>query len=480
MTRRLTFPDGFTWGTATAAYQIEGAVDADGRGPSIWDTYSHTPGRTLDGDTGDVACDHYHRWQEDLDLLADLGVTSYRFSIAWPRVVPSGSGAVNLAGLDFYDRLVDGLLARGIWPMATLYHWDLPQDLQDRVGGWLGRETAWRFADYAAAVAGRLGDRVPHFSTLNEPYCSAFLGHGSGIHAPGVSGIVPALRAAHHLNLAHGLGAEAVRAAAAGDPHVSVVLNVAPVYPASEDGIDVEAARHVDELANRVFLEPVLRGRYPSSLLEATARHTDWAFVRDGDLALIHVPLDALGVNYYSPSRVCGPRPGLTSTPPEGPGTGRWVDDPAAATRAEPIPWPGTDVAWSVPQPGPYTDMGWRIEPEAFTDLLLGLAAEYPEVPLMVTENGCAYPDGPGPDGRVHDERRIEYLRSHLAAVHAAVDKGADVRGYYLWSLMDNFEWSLGYAKRFGLVHVDYVTQTRTPKDSFGWYREVVAANAVS
>ena len=312
---RLEFPDGFVWGTATASYQIEGAATADGRGPSIWDVFSHTPGRTLDGDTGDVACDHYHRWQEDLSTCwASWGVASYRFSVAWPRVVPTGSGPVNEAGLDFYDRLVDGLLERGIDPLVTLYHWDLPQGLEDD-GGWLARDTAWRFAEYAGVVAGRLGDRVGHFSTFNEPYCSAVLGYGSGVHAPGVRGIETALTAAHHLNLAHGLGATALRAHAPRDVQVSVVLNVAQVYPASDAPTDVIAARHVDDLANRIFLDPMLRGRYPETLLEETSRHTDWAFVHDGDLDLIHVPLDALGVNYYSPSRICGPRPGLRHRP---------------------------------------------------------------------------------------------------------------------------------------------------------------------
>ena len=476
---RLEFPDGFVWGTATASYQIEGGATADGRGPSIWDVFSHTPGRTLDGDTGDVACDHYHRWQDDLSLLGELGVASYRFSIAWPRVVPTGSGAVNEAGLDFYDRLVDGLLERDIDPLVTLYHWDLPQGLEDG-GGWLARDTALRFAEYAGVVAGRLGDRVGHFSTFNEPYCSAVLGYGSGVHAPGVRGIETALTAAHHLNLAHGLGATAIRAHAPRDVQVSVVLNVAQVYPATDAPADVIAARHVDDLANRIFLDPMLRGHYPETLLEETSRHTDWAFVHDGDLEQIHVPLDALGVNYYSPSRICGPRPGLATDPDAAPSTGRWIEDPTAAAKPEPVPWPATDRAWSVPQPGPYTDMGWRIEPEAFTDLLLRLSNDYPEMPLLVTENGCAYPDGPGPDGRVHDDRRIDYLRSHLAAVHAAIDKGADIRGYYLWSMLDNFEWALGYRKRFGLVHVDYDTQVRTPKDSAWWYRDVIRANTVS
>jgi beta-glucosidase len=473
----LAFPVGFVWGTATASYQIEGAAEEDGRGPSIWDTFSHTPGRTLDGDTGDVACDHYHRWPEDVGLLADLGASSYRFSIAWPRIVPAGAGAVNGAGLDFYDRLVDGLLERGIDPLATLYHWDLPQALEDE-GGWLERSTAWRFAEYAEVVAARLGDRIRRWSTLNEPFCSSFLGYGSGAHAPGIRGIATALTAAHHLNLAHGLATSALRAGAPRELEVSIVLNVAQVYPASDDPTDLVAARHADEVANRVFLEPILRGRYPETLLRDTRSHTDWSFVQDGDLALINVPLDLLGVNFYSPSRICGPRAGL-ATATDAATTGRWVEDPSADAAPAPVPWPGTDLAWSVPQPGPYTDMGWRIEPQAFTDLLLRLSADYPEIPMMVTENGCAYPDVPGEDGQVHDERRIDYLRDHLAAVHAAIEQGADVRGYYLWSMLDNFEWALGYRKRFGIVHVDYETLVRTPKDSARWYRHVIAANGL-
>jgi beta-glucosidase len=329
-------------------------------------------------------------------------------------------------------------------------------------------------------VAARLGDRVRQFTTFNEPYCTALLGYGSGVHAPGIRGIETAMTAAHHLNVAHGLGVRSVRAHAPREVELSVVLNVAQVYPASDDPDDVAAARHVDDVSNRVFLEPMLRGRYPETLLEELSDHTDWGFVHDGDLALAHQPLDWLGVNFYSPSRICGPRPELVDSPDSSSATGRWVDDPAGTATPRPTPWPATDRAWSVPQPGPYTDMGWRIEPEAFTDLLLRLSTDYPELPMRVTENGCAYDDGPGPDGRVHDDRRIDYLRAHLAAVHAAIEKGADIRGYYLWSLLDNFEWALGYVKRFGLVHVDYDTLVRTPKDSAYWYRDVVKANAVT
>lgn len=476
MTGARRFPDGFVWGAATASYQIEGAVGADGRGPSIWDTFSHTPGRTLAGDTGDEACDHYHRWPADLDLAAAMGIDSYRFSVAWPRVVPLGTGATNPAGLDFYDRLVDGLLERGIDPMLTLYHWDLPQPLEDS-GGWLSRETAWAFAEYAGVVAARLGDRVRRFTTLNEPFCSALLGYGSGVHAPGIRGVATALRAAHHLNLAHGLAADAIRSAAPATPEVSLVLNVAHVRPDTDSEIDVAAAVHADLVSNRVFLDPVLAGSYPSELLEQTARHTTWDFVHEGDLDLVHVPLDLLGVNYYTPSRVCGARPGLV--PGAAPATDPWSEDPASATGQAPVLWPATDHVWSVPQAGPHTDMGWRIEPAAFTELLLRLAREHPGVAMMVTENGCAFDDGPDADGRVRDQRRSDYLHDHLGAVLDAVEQGADVRGYYLWSLLDNFEWSLGYSKRFGVVHVDYATQARTPKDSARWYAEVVRQHAL-
>jgi beta-glucosidase len=468
----LRFPDGFAWGTSTAAYQIEGAAHDDGRGPSIWDTYSHTPGRVARGETGDVACDHYHRFEADLDLMASLGLTAYRFSVAWPRVMPTGAGPVNQAGLDFYRRLVDGLVERDITPLVTLYHWDLPEALQAR-GGWANRDVVGWFGDYASVVAAAIGDAVPTFTTLNEPWCSAFLGHATGVHAPGVTDDETALRVAHHLNLAHGAGASAVRAEAP-QARISISLNLAQVYPASADPEDAEAARHVDGLANRIFLDPVLRGFYPDDVVTSTRGWCDWSFVRDGDLAAIAVPLDVLGVNYYSPSRIAGPRvvAGLADRPTA---AGRWTGE----SGADPVAWPGTDQAWSVPQPGPYTDMGWRIEPSSFRDLLTRVARDYPEVPLMVTENGCAYADGPDERGRVADVRRIGYLHDHLAAVHGAIEDGADIRGYYLWSFMDNFEWSLGYAKRFGIVHVDYDTLERTPKDSARWYAAVAAANAL-
>ena len=467
----LRFPDGFTWGTATASYQIEGAVAEDGRGPSIWDTFSHTPGRILDGTTGDRACDHYHRVGEDVALMAELGLPAYRFSVAWPRVVPTGSGAVNAPGLDFYSRLVDTLLEHGVTPLVTLYHWDLPQPLQD-AGGWTNRDTSARFAEYAAAVGSALGDRVTTFTTFNEPWCSAYLGYGSGHHAPGEADGASALAAVHHLNLAHGLAASALRGVLPASGQVSITLNLAYVQAASERAEDVHAAEHVDALANRMFLDPILRGEYPATLLEDLRHVTDWSFIRDGDTAAIHQPLDVLGINYYTPTCV------RASTEAERAGwTARWSDDVFGALGG--APYPGTDRAVQVPQDGPLTAMGWLIAPETFTALLERVHRDYPGVPIVITENGAAFGDELGPDGVVHDADRIDYLRGHIGAVHDAIERGVDVRGYYAWSLMDNFEWAFGLSRRFGIVHVDYDSLVRTPKDSFHWYRGVIAANGL-
>ncbi|HEV7203319.1 MAG TPA: beta-glucosidase [Jatrophihabitans sp.] len=468
-TPQLAFPPGFVWGSATAAYQIEGAATEDGRGPSIWDTFSHTPGRIVDGTTGDHACDHYHRLDEDLDLIADLGLGAYRFSIAWPRIVPSGSGAANPAGLDFYRRLVDGLLERGVTPVATLYHWDLPQPLQD-AGGWTNRETAHHFAEYAHIVGTALGDRVPMWTTLNEPWCSAFLGHASGVHAPGVTDNEAALTAAHHLLLAHGLGTAALRSALPGEASVAITLNLAVVRAASDSAADRDAARHVDGLANRLFLDPVLSGRYPADLLDDLRHITDWSFVRTGDESIINAPIDQLGVNYYSPTLVAAPTDELRARV-----AGGWVNDPQAAEG--PTPYPGTDLALSIPQAGPYTAMNWRVEAPSLTELLLRVHRDHPDLPLMITENGAAFDDVVAADGAVDDLDRLDYLRDHVAAVHAAIEQGVDVRGYFVWSLLDNFEWAWGLSKRFGIVHVDFATGRRTLKRSAHWYREVVADN---
>jgi beta-glucosidase len=472
MTRpRLRFPDGFVWGTATASYQVEGAVTADGRGPSIWDTFSHTDGKIVDGTTADVACDHYHRYADDVAMMADLGLMSYRFSVAWPRVIPTGSGRVNRAGLDFYDRLVDALLARGITPLATLYHWDLPQPLQD-AGGWTNRATSLRFAEYAQVVGAALGDRVPTITTFNEPWCTAFLGYSSGVHAPGITDNASSLAAAHHLNLAHGLGVSALRSVLPATADLSITLNLAYVRPASDSPEDQDAARHVEAVSNRIFLDPILRGRYPDELLDDLRHVTDWSFVKRGDEATINQPIDVLGVNYYSPTMVTAATDELRAAT-----TRRWSNDPMSTSG--PSPYPGTDLAFSVPQEGPYTAMGWRIEPATFTDLLLRLHEDHPGLPIVITENGAAFGDPVGDDGVVHDVDRIDYLRSHVAAVHDAIQQGVDVRGYYAWSLMDNFEWAWGLSRRFGIVHVDYDTLVRTPKDSARWYRDVIAANGV-
>ncbi|MDT0487644.1 GH1 family beta-glucosidase [Streptomyces doebereineriae] len=467
-TQQLTFPADFLLGSATAAYQIEGAADEDGRGPSIWDTYSHTPGKTWNGDTGDVAADHYHRLDEDLDLMASLGLKAYRFSIAWPRIQPTGRGPANPKGLDFYSRLVDGLLQRDIAPVATLYHWDLPQALEDE-GGWTNRETAYAFADYARVVGEALGDRVAIWTTLNEPWCSAYLGYGAGAHAPGRSDGASALTAVHHLNLAHGLAVQQLRAVTTNDPQYSVTLNF-HVLRGEGEGAD-EAVRRIDALANRAFTEPLLRGHYPQDLIEDTAAVTDWAFVKDGDLAQIRQPLDLLGVNYYATTTV---RLWEGVTP-------RQNNDGHKDMGGS--PWPGSTHVEFVAQEGPHTAMGWNIDPDGLEELLLDLHTRFPDQPLVITENGAAFEDhvSTGPDGgqAVHDPERIDYLHRHFVAAHRALTAGVDLRGYFVWSLMDNFEWGYGYSKRFGIVHVDYETQRRTLKDSALWYRELATTGSI-
>ncbi|MEH6377896.1 GH1 family beta-glucosidase [Streptomyces sp. KLMMK] len=452
----VNFPPGFLWGTATAAYQIEGAPHESGRTPSIWDTFSHTPGKTLGGDTGDTATDHYHRRADDVRLMADLGLGAYRFSVSWPRVQPTGRGHANQPGLDFYRALVDDLLDHGIRPVLTLYHWDLPQELES-AGGWPERGTAHRFADYAHLVAEALGDRVEMWTTLNEPWCSAFLGYGSGVHAPGRADDLAALRAAHHLNLAHGLGVQALRAALPSHGQVSVTLNPGVVRAFTGAPQDVDAQRRIDALATRIFTGPMLHGAYPEDLLADTASITDWSFVHDGDPAAIKQPLDSLGVNYYTPTVVAA-------------ATG---DGGLPGEALEPSPFPAaTGIAFHRP-PGKRTAMDWSVDPTGLYDLLVRFAEEVPGLPLVVTENGAAYDDKPDGDGTVHDPERIAYLHAHLDAVRRAIADGADVRGYFLWSLLDNFEWAYGYSKRFGAVHVDYATQVRTPKSSARWYSQV-------
>ncbi|WP_412519004.1 beta-glucosidase [Actinomadura madurae] len=450
----MGFPKGFLWGAATAAYQIEGAAREDGRAPSIWDTFSHTPGKTLNGDTGDVATDHYHRRQDDIATMAELGIGAYRFSISWSRVLPDGTP--NQKGMDFYSRLVDELLDHGIAPVATLYHWDLPQALED-AGGWPERDTARRFADYAERVGRVLGDRVHTWTTLNEPWCSAFLGYASGVHAPGRADPAAALAAAHHLNLAHGLGVRALRGVVPASARHSVTLNLHHLRG------DPEAVRRVDAVSNRVFLDPMLGNGYPADLLEDTASLTDWGFLRDGDEEIIAAPLDVLGVNYYSPTLVRD----WDGVSPRAHADGH--------RQGATTPFVGCDNVEFAEQPGPYTAMGWPIDATGMEELLLRLHREYPHTPLMVTENGAAFDDVLDDGGRVHDDRRIAYLRDHIAAVERACVAGADVRGYFAWSLLDNFEWAYGYSKRFGLVHVDYATGDRTWKDSASWYRDTIA-----
>lgn len=462
-----TFPTSFVWGAATASYQIEGAVAEDGRGPSIWDTFSATPGRTLDGHSGAVAADHYHRTAEDIAMMKDLGLDAYRFSLAWPRIQPTGSGAFNPAGLDFYSRLVDDLLEAGIDPVVTMYHWDLPQPLED-AGGWPARDTALRFGDYARKVVETYADRVTIWTTLNEPWCSSYLGYGSGVHAPGRTDEVDALRAVHHLNLAHGLGGRAVREVLGDASTLSLTLNLHVARaddPTSAE--DRDAARQIDALANRAFLNPVLDGYYPKDLLEDTAHLTDWSFVQDGDLDLTRTGLDVLGVNFYSTQRVRRVPPGVEKSMNDGHGA-------STATA-----WPGADRVEFLPQPGPYTAMGWNIDPTGMTELLVGLSRTYPGLPLMVTENGAAFEDVVSEDGRVHDPDRVSYLHRHLDAVGEAMDAGADVRGYFVWSLMDNFEWAYGYHRRFGIVRIDYDTLERIWKDSAYWYRELLRTDAL-
>ncbi|MFJ3582522.1 GH1 family beta-glucosidase [Streptomyces sp. NPDC090127] len=444
------FPDGFRWGAATAAYQIEGAAAEDGRTPSIWDTFSRTPGKVRNGDTGDIAADHYHRVREDVALMKELGLTDYRFSLSWPRVQPTGRGPAVQKGLDFYRGLADELLDAGIRPVATLYHWDLPQELED-AGGWPERATAERFAEYAGLAAEALGDRIATWTTLNEPWCAAFLGYGSGVHAPGRTDDAAALRAAHHLNLAHGLAARALRAAVPASAELSLTLNLHAIRALSDSPEDRNAARRIDAVGNRIFLDPVFHGRLPADLVEDTAPITDWSFVRDGDLEVISTPIDSLGVNYYAPSVV------------------------GAGVSESPSPWPGApERVRFEPAPGPRTAMDWPVDADGLYELLVRLRDELPGVPLVITENGAAYDDYADPEGAVHDPERVAYLDAHLAAAHRALADGVDLRGYFLWSLLDNFEWAYGYGKRFGIVHVDFPSQRRTPKDSARWYAEVI------
>jgi beta-glucosidase len=438
------FPTHFLWGAATASYQIEGAVREDGRGTSIWDDFAATPGKTYQGQSGEMAADHYHRVEEDTNLMVQLGLSAYRFSIAWPRILPDGRGTINPVGLDFYDRLVDTLLAKGIQPFATLYHWDLPSPLE-QAGGWLNRDTAYAFADYAEIVTRCLGDRVTNWITLNEPWCSAYLGYGVGVHAPGLRDRQAAVDAAHHLLLGHGLAVPRMRANLADGTQVGITLSLNPVYGADER---VETTRDM-ELANAFsngwFLDPLYRGAYPERFFEHLALNPPP--IQEGDLAIIAAPLDFLGVNTYSRILIRGAR-----TQP-------------LADRFETVsPVPNAC----------YTDMGWEIYPHGLRDLLVDVGRNYPVGNLYVTENGAAFPDAWDGGNTVSDPQRVNYLRSHITACAEAIEQGTPLRGYFVWSLMDNFEWAEGYTKRFGIIYIDYPTQRRVIKESGHWYAGLV------
>ena len=431
------FPSDFVWGAATAAYQVEGAATEDGRGESIWDRFSATPGNVANDDTGAIACDTYHRYAEDIRLMRTLGIGAFRLSVAWPRILPEGRGPVNRAGLDFYDRLVDDLLANGLDPYVTLYHWDLPQALEEN-GGWPVRDTVDAFTEYTEVVVARLGDRVRHWITQNEPWVISWLGYGLGVHAPGRTSDSDALAAGHHILLAHGRAAEVLRREAP-DSEVGIAVDLVPMYPFSDTEADIEAAHREDGFRNRWFLDAVLGRGYPEDMLERYAEILPP--IADGDLETIAAPLDFLGINYYTRNVV---RAGVGEVATEG---------------AE------------------HTDMGWEVYPDGLRDLLVRLHAEYELPDLYITENGAAFPDSRN-NGTVPDPRRIAYLGGHLDAVASAIADGVPVRGYFLWSLLDNFEWAFGYSRRFGIVYVDFETLERVPKDSFAWYRDFIAAQA--
>ncbi|WP_306328611.1 GH1 family beta-glucosidase [Streptomyces venezuelae] len=446
------FPADFLWGVSASAFQIEGSLTADGRGPSAWDAFTAEQGRVKDGSHAGVATDHYRRYREDVALMAGLGVGAYRFSVSWSRVLPDGHGRVNAKGLDFYDRLVDELCASGIAPAPTLFHWDTPLALEKN-GGWLDRDTAERFAGYVSVVAERLADRVPMWITINEPAEVTLLGYGLGEHAPGRRLVFDALPAAHHQLLAHGLGVQALRAA--GARRIGIAASHSPVWTAGDTDEDRDAAELYDLLTNRLFADPVLTGAYPdeglASLLPGPVAE---------DLKTISTPLDWYGVNYYNPMLVGAPRPAADGS--SFGGIEIPSDLPFAVRQIE-----GCEL----------TDFGWPVVPDGLRELLAGLRERYGDrlPPLYITENGCSYDDGPDPrTGRIDDARRIAYHDGHVRALHRAMAEGADVRGYFIWSILDNFEWAEGYRQRFGLVHVDYETLARTPKASYGWYRDLI------
>lgn len=460
----FAFPNTFTWGTATASYQVEGAIHEDGRTPSIWDTFCAKPGTIADRSSGEFACDQYHRYPEDIEIMKTLGVGAYRLSISWSRIIPGPDGVVNQAGLDHYVRLLETLREAGIKPVVTLYHWDLPQYLEDE-GGWTNRNTAIRFAQYARILAEVFGDLVDTWTTLNEPWCSAYLGYGNGVHAPGIKDYGKALQAVHHLNLAHGLAIQAIRSVLGASARVSVTLNPAVNIPVSNTPDDLAAKRRADLLGNEVFYGPMLEGRYDPEIFDVTAPYTDWSFIQDGDLDIIHQPLHSLGLNYYSTAHV------------------RYSE--AGRSDVEGHPLPAQGIVETLPPEGELTAMGWNQEPSGLTRLLCELSVRYPDLDLVVTENGSAWDDEVVedehyPNGKIiHDRQRVAYLERHVQAVADAIRDGAHVTGYFAWSLLDNFEWAFGYDKRFGIIGVDYATQERIWKDSALRYRRIVRENAI-
>lgn len=445
------FPDEFLWGAGTYAYQVEGAAFADGKGESIWDRFCSIPGTILHGDTGLVACDHYHRYREDIQLMKELGLQSYVFSIAWPRVIPQGRGEVNPRGLDFYEQLIDGLLEAGIEPFVTLYHWDLPQALEDACGGWLSRDTAYAFAEYTDVVTRRLGDRVRRWLTLNEPAVTAFDAYESGEHAPGHRDAREAWHTTHHFLLAHGLAVPIIRANGNPETQVGITLNFTAIHPASDSPEDRDAARFLDGKLHRWFLDPIFRGQYPDDVAQRLGDFMPE--VRAGDLAIISSPLDYLGANYYTRS-VVGASP----------------DGPRAIANFPSFRQEGSE----------YTTMNWEIYPAGLYEHLARLHRDYHIPNIYIIENGAAFADTVAPGGRVHDPRRQSYLREHLLQVHRALSEGVPLRGYSIWALMDNFEWSLGYSQRFGITYIDYKTQQRIIKDSGLWYKQVIATGSIS
>ncbi|MBA2394173.1 MAG: beta-glucosidase [Ktedonobacteraceae bacterium] len=445
----LQFPDSFRWGAATASYQIEGAVHEDGRGESIWDRFCSTPGKIFNNENGAIACDHYHRYQEDIQLMGELGLQAYRFSVAWPRILPTGRGRVNPAGLDFYERLVDALLTANIEPFVTLFHWDLPQALQDDFGGWTSRDTAKAFVDYANIVSERLGDRVKNWITLNEPFVVAKVGYEYGVHAPGLHDPRLAWQVSHHLLLAHGMAVPVIRANSS-NAQVGITLNLSSVHSATDSERDHYVAHLEDGVSNRWYIDPLFRGTYPSDIMDYLEQHNLTPQMVNGDAAIIAVPMDFLGVNNYSRTVVR-----------QKAGAANGVAEQVRISGAE------------------HTDMDWEVYPEGLREVLVRLHQEYHVPRLYVTENGAAFPDTVSANSRVHDARRENYYREYLTQAHAALSEGAPLAGYFAWSLMDNFEWSEGYSKRFGITYVDYATQRRIIKDSGYWYRNTIRAHGI-